>query len=264
MPTHNKPIVLSISGHDPSGGAGIQADIEAMAAHGCHAATAITCLTIQDSRNVHALIPLSPEQLYRQVETLLQDYQIQAIKIGLIGSAEIAAAIGNLLAKRPGIPVVLDPILAAGGGTELASNQLIQTLMGIIVPRTTLITPNSQEARKLTGEDSLDRCANHLLSKGAEAVLITGTHEASDEVINTLYRSDQPPIQQIWARLDASYHGSGCTIASAIAAGLAKGHPLLEAVTRAQEYTWNSLKSGWKPGKGQHIPNRFFTPPTSE
>ncbi len=258
MPTTNNPIVLCISGHDPSGGAGIQADIETLAALDCHAATAISCLTIQDSCNVYELIPLASEQISRQVEILLHDYKVQAIKIGLIGSAEAAAAIGNLLSGISGLPVVLDPILAAGGGTVLASEQLNQTIVQKIIPHTTLITPNSQEARKLTKEDALPQCAAHLMNRGAKAVLITGTHEASSEVINTLYRPNHEPLSKRWPRLNESYHGSGCTIASAIAAGLAKGLNLEQAVTTAQEFTWQSLAAGWQPGKGQHIPNRQY------
>lgn len=258
MQTTPKPIVLSISGHDPSGGAGIQADIETLTALGCHAATVISCLTIQDSCNVVELIPLNSQQMTDQIDLLFLDYTIHAIKIGLLGSTDVVCAIGRLLAQHPETPVVLDPILAAGGGTVLASQQLIDSLVKQIIPYTTLITPNSQEARKLTGLENLDDCADYLLQKGVGAVLITGTHEASTEVINTLYRPTQPPLKWPWPRLDNSYHGSGCTIASAIAAGLAKGLSLEETVVCAQQYTWESLAAGWQPGKGQHIPNRQF------
>ncbi|MDF1527784.1 MAG: hydroxymethylpyrimidine/phosphomethylpyrimidine kinase [Sedimenticola sp.] len=258
MQTIPKPIVLSISGHDPSGGAGIQADIEVLAALGCHAATVISCLTTQDSCNVLELIPLNPQQMTDQIDLLFLDYTIHAIKIGLLGSADTALAVGRLLARHPEIPVVLDPILAAGGGTVLASQQLIDCLVRQIIPHTTLITPNSQEARKLTGLESLDDCADYLMQKGVDAVLITGTHEASTEVINTLYRPAQSPMKWPWPRLENSYHGSGCTIASASAAGLAKGLSIEEAVISAQQYTWESLVAGWQPGKGQHIPNRQF------
>lgn len=256
MPITAKPIVLSISGHDPSGGAGIQADIETISALGGHAATAISCLTIQDSRDVRELIPLEPEQIIRQVETLWLDYTIRAVKIGLIGSAEGARAIGELLARHPGVPVILDPILAAGGGGALASQRLIDTIIERIIPFSTLVTPNSQEARKLTGQEHLDQSAEHLMQKGAQSVLITGTHEASETVINTLYRRNLKPLIQEWPRLTHSYHGSGCTIASAVATELAKGSSLQQAITNAQRYTWESLASGWKPGRGQHIPNR--------
>jgi len=257
-----KPIVLSIAGHDPSGGAGIQADIETLAAFGCHAATAITCLTIQDSGNVHELIPLSAELITRQVETLVQDYPIGAIKIGLIGSAEAAFAIGELLVRHPEIPVVLDPILAAGGGTELAGESLVEAILGQIIPHTSLVTPNSQEARRLTQRQQLEMCAHELLAIGCEAVLITGTHEAAKDVTNTLYRKGVPHHSERWPRLDGSYHGSCCTIAAAIAAGLARKSPLVEAVSEAQRYTWESLVAGWRPGKGQHIPDRFYRRPS--
>ncbi len=253
-----KPIVLSIAGHDPSGGAGIQADIETLSALGCQAATAISCLTIQDSRNVQEMIQLQADLITHQVETVLLDYPIDAIKIGLIGSAEAAAAIGNILSRHPDIPVVLDPILAAGGGTELAGEALVKGILEQIVPRSTVITPNSQEARRLTRRQSLDASARDLLSRGCQAVLITGTHEASTEVINTLYQQGAPHYNERWPRLEASYHGSGCTIASAIAAGLARGLSIAEAVQEAQIYTWESLRAGWKPGKGQHIPDRHY------
>lgn len=256
-PNVPKPIVLSIAGHDPSGGAGIQADIETLTALGCQAATAISCLTIQDSRDVQELLPLPPEQITRQVETLFQDYPISVIKIGLIGSAEAALAIGDLLTRHPGIPVVLDPILAAGGGTPLAGEALLEVLLERIIPHTTIATPNSREARHLARRTALDDCARELLARGCGAVLITGTHEASREVVNTLYRPDVPRHSERWPRLEASYHGSGCTIASAIAAGLAHRRSLVEAVSEAQRYTWNSLRAGWRPGKGQHIPDRL-------
>ncbi|WP_234422164.1 bifunctional hydroxymethylpyrimidine kinase/phosphomethylpyrimidine kinase [Sedimenticola thiotaurini] len=255
--TTAKPIVLSIAGHDPSGGAGIQADIETLAALGCQAATAITCLTIQDSRNVHELIPQPAEQIIRQVEAVLADYPVRVIKIGLLGSAGVAGAIGQLLLRHPEIPVILDPILAAGGGAELASENLMEGMLQQIVPRALLLTPNSQEVRRLTGQQPLDACAATLLSQGCGAVLITGTHEAATDVTNTLYRPDQPPHSEQWPRLASSYHGSGCTLASAIAAGLARGLPLDQAVSAAQRYTWESLAAGWKPGRGQHIPDRL-------
>ena len=258
MPIIPKPIVLSIAGHDPSGGAGIQADIETLSMLGCHAATCITCLTVQDSRNVYELVPLSAELITRQAEALFQDLPIGIIKLGLIGSAEAAIAIARLLRQHPEIPVVLDPVLAAGGGTPLASQQLIDALIGQVIPNTLLITPNSDEARRLTGQQTLDDCAAHLLSTGCGAVLITGTHEASEQVVNRLYRPGRAVDCLSWPRLEGSYHGSGCTIASAIAAGLACGAPLEQAVEDGQRFTWNSLSSGWRPGKGQRIPDRFY------
>lgn len=257
MPAKHLPIVLSIAGQDPSGGAGIQADIETISALGCHPTTAVTCLTVQDSQRVHELIEINPELTQKQAETVLEDYPVKAIKIGLIGSAAMATMLGKLLSDHPEISVVLDPVLAAGDGTELAGEKLIKEMVSQVIPRATLITPNSIEARRLTGESKLNRCAEKLLSMNCAAVLITGTHEESDQVTNTLYRANHAPVSIEWPRLPECYHGSGCTIASAAAAYLALGKPLQEAASLAQEYTWKALANGWRPGRGQHLPNRF-------
>ena len=256
MTAEAPPTVLVFAGHDPSGGAGIQADIEAIGAMGAHAATVITCLTIQDSGNVKALRPVEIATLTQQARTVLADYSIQAIKIGLIGSAEAAAAIASILAENPEIPVILDPVLAAGGGTELAGTSLIETMRKEILPRTFLTTPNSEEARRLAETDKLDDCAAKLLQTGCKSVLITGTHEESDSVINTLYQPGSKSSRS-WGRLEGSYHGSGCTLASAASALIAAGTPLELAVIQAQLYTWRSLERAFLPGKGQFIPNRL-------
>lgn len=257
MPHPSKPVVLSIAGHDPSGGAGIQADIETLNALSCHPATCISSLTQQDSRNVYQVRPLPTDWIGQQLEILFRDYPVACIKIGLIGSAETAGMLAELLQQKPNIPLVIDPVLAAGGGTALATDQLIETLLAQLFPLASVVTPNSPEARKLSGEQALDRCAERLLESGCGAVLITGTHEESGKVVNRLYRPDRPVTSERWPRLEHSYHGSGCTLASAIAAGLARGMELQEAVSTAQAYTWHSLAAGWQPGRGQHLPDRF-------
>lgn len=257
----SKAIVLSIAGHDPSGGAGIHADIETLRALDCQPATVITCLTVQDSANLHRLCPVEAELVSQQAQAVLADYPVKAIKIGLIGTPQIGEAIGQIIRQNPKIPVILDPVLAAGGGAELAGQQLIDTICRSILPHTKIITPNSIEARRLSGKSELSAAANQLLATGCTGVLITGTHEASDEVVNTLYQSTHPPQEQKWPRLANSYHGSGCTLASAVAAGIAQGLSLPEAVARAQEYTWTALSKGWRPGRGQHLPERLFALP---
>lgn len=250
-------VVLSIAGHDPTGGAGIQADIEAIAALGCHPVTVVSALTIQDTRNVRQVTPLAPELIAQQAHILLQDIPVQAIKIGLIGSAANARAISDILEQHPTVPVVLDTVLAAGGGTELASAELLRTIRELLLPRATLATPNSLEARRLGDATDLDECAARMLASGCQAVLITGTHEAETDVTNRLFRLGQASIDSHWPRLPESYHGSGCTLAAAVAALLAIGQPLEQAVTQAQEYTWNSLSHGFRPGTGQHLPDRL-------
>lgn len=253
-----RPIVLCFSGHDPSGGAGIQADIETIVSHRCHAASVITALTEQDSRNVKKLLPQNPVDIISQAETVLNDFKVSAIKIGLLGHQDTALAIHDILRQCPDIPVVLDPILAAGGGTELAGQQLIAAIVDKLLPLTAVLTPNSQEARKLAGLGDLSDCARLLQAKGARNVLITGSHEDSLLVHNRLFMPDNLNETFNWERLPQHYHGSGCTLASAIAALLAQGLDVFTAVNEAQEFTWQSLAAAYLPGKGQYNPQRLF------
>jgi hydroxymethylpyrimidine/phosphomethylpyrimidine kinase len=254
----NRPVVLSFSGHDPSGGAGVQADIETLVSHRCHAASVITTLTEQDTRNVKKLLPQSPEALISQAETLLNDLPVKAFKIGLMGHHETAKAIHKILQQHPSIPVILDPVLAAGGGADLSNKLLIDAIVDLLLPCTTVLTPNSEEARKLTGLTNLNDCGLALLDKGCDYVLITGSHEDTPSVSNQLFHDNRCWETYTWDRLPFSYHGSGCTLAASIAALIAHGLEPLQAVNEAQEYTWNSLNSAYQPGKGQHMPNRFF------
>lgn len=254
----NPPIVMCFSGHDPSGGAGIQADIEALVSQGCHPVTVLTTLTVQDTHNVQEFLPLPAEFVLRQARAVLADMPIAAFKIGMLGSAENAEAIAGLLAEYPAIPVVLDPILAAGGGTRVDSEALLGALRDKLLSQTTLVTPNSDEARRLTGKDNLDTCARVLLDLGCDSVLITGGHESTPAVINTLYLRGERPDTYSWTRLPAIYHGSGCTLAASLAGLLAHGLPISEAANEAQSYTWQSLAEGYALGQGQQIPNRFY------
>ena len=253
-----RPVVLSFSGHDPSGGAGVQADIETLISHQCHSASVITALTEQDTRNVKKLIPQKPENIVSQANRILADLTVNAFKIGLIGHHETAYAIHEILKAHPKIPVILDPVLAAGGGAQLYSDYLITEIIELLLPCTTVVTPNSEEARKLVGHENLEQCGLEMLAQGCEYVLITGTHESTPAVSNQLFYDNQIWETYTWDRLPHSYHGSGCTLATSIAALIAHGLDPIQAVMEAQEYTWNSLNSGYKPGKEQFIPNRLF------
>lgn len=256
--TPTRPVVLSFSGHDPSGGAGIQADIETLISHQCHSVSVITALTEQDTRNIKKLIPQSSENIISQANTLLDDLSVNAFKIGLIGHHETALAIYAILKQHPHIPVILDPVLAAGGGTELSNDRLINAIVDLLLPCTTVLTPNSEEARKLSGLNELEDCGLALLEKGCEYVLITGTHETTPAVNNQLFHDERCWETYTWDRLPESYHGSGCTLATSIAALVAHGLAPIQAVMEAQEYTWNSLNSAYRTGRGQYNPNRFF------
>lgn len=259
------PKVLSFAASDPSGGAGIQADILTLASMGCHPLSVITAVTIQDTVGVENIMALDPEWVTDQARIVLEDMPVDAFKIGLLGSVEIIVAIAEVIADYPNIPVVLDPILASGRGDLLANEQIIRAIRDLLVPQVTIITPNSIEARRLVleHEDELEvidlkQSADRLLHMGCEYALITGTHENTLKVINTLYDSAGVIRSDEWQRLPGSYHGSGCTLSSAIAASLAHGLSIAESVYEAQDYTWHALKSGFRPGMGQYLPDRFF------
>jgi len=251
------PAVLVLAGHDPTGGAGIQADIEAIKAQGAHALCVITALTRQDSKGVYQITPQDPAQVLAQIDTLLADIPIKAIKIGLIGSLELTQALHNWLQnyrQQHKTPIILDPVLSAGGTGKLgnqASHNALKQLLNCI----DIITPNSLEARKLSDKTNLRDAADTLL-KQIKTVLITGTHEQSESVINRCYRRQQSPLNWQWPRLAQNYHGSGCTLAAALAGQLAHGTDLETALTIAQSYTWQSLNNGYALGTGQWFPNR--------
>ncbi len=253
MPNNaQKPIVLCVSGHDPGGGAGIQADIETLAAFGCHAASLISCLTEQDSSRVYRIHPVSPDILRQQATRILDDYRIDVIKVGLLGSIGALDVVQQIRAEQPDIPLVLDTVLASGGGQSMSSTKLLLPLL----PVAQLITPNRREARQLSGQTAADDCARALHEQGCPAVLITGADESSHgKVINSLYQAHHTRHWQ-WPKLSGSYHGSGCTLASAVAARLALGSTMEEAVDEAQHYVWNSLQRAFRPGRGQMLPGR--------
>ncbi|MBI3528597.1 MAG: bifunctional hydroxymethylpyrimidine kinase/phosphomethylpyrimidine kinase [Betaproteobacteria bacterium] len=260
------PIVLVFAGTDPSGGAGMQADILTLSSMGCHPLSVVTAVTIQDTMGVEDVLPIDAEWVADQARCVLEDVPVAVFKIGLLGSVEAVAAIAEVVSDYPDIPLVLDPILASGRGDELASEDLISAMRELLVPQTTLITPNSLEMRRLARDDDADgdddpdlgECARRILSLGCEYVLITGTHENTPQVINTLYEQQGVMRTDSWQRLAGTYHGSGCTLASAIAATIANGLAIPEAVRDAQEYTWQTLKHAYRTGMGQLVPDRLF------
>lgn len=252
------PVVLCFSGHDPSGGAGVQADIETLSSHHCQCVSVITALTEQDSQNVKKMLPQAPANIISQANTLFDDMSIDVIKIGLVGHHQTAQAISSILQQHPEIPVVFDPVLAAGGGTSLANAQLLDAMNEFLLPYTTILTPNSVEARQLTKLDDIEASGLALVATGCEYALITGSHESTQQVENRLFFQQQMIEAFSWERLPHSYHGSGCTLASSIAGLLAQGLDPFSAIAEAQDYTWNTLNFAYKIGKGQHNPNRFF------
>jgi len=252
------PIVLVFAGNDPSGGAGLCADIQTLANISCHVAPIVTCITVQDTCNIRENIPLPAHQIIAQAETIFNDMTIAICKIGLLGSVEVIEAVYQVLIQYPQIPVILDPILAAGGGHPLATKELCQAMIQKLLPLTWILTPNSQEARTLTNtNNTLSQAALQLLDQGCRYVCITGTHEDTPTVVNTLYGEGKSLANWAWPRLPDGYHGSGCTFASSLAGFLAQGHEVTTAVYNAQHYTWHSLQRGYRPGHGQALPYRL-------
>jgi hydroxymethylpyrimidine/phosphomethylpyrimidine kinase len=259
------PIVLTFAASDPTGGAGIQADLLTVASLGCHPLSVVTALTVQDTTGVEAVLAIDAGWVADQARALLEDVPVTVFKFGMLGSLESIAVIAEIVNDYPDIPVVFDPVLASGRGDQLADEAMVEAMVGMLLPRTTVLTPNSLEARRLAQDDDneadapdLAECARRLVNAGAEYVLITGTHENTPLVVNTLYGSHGRVRADQWERLPGSYHGSGCTLASAIAANLANGMSVEEAVRDAQEYTWHALAAGFRAGMGQAIPDRFF------
>jgi hydroxymethylpyrimidine/phosphomethylpyrimidine kinase len=201
-------------------------------------------------QGVARLEPLDARSVAEQARRVLDDIAVQAFKLGVLASAENAHAVAEILAAHPRVPVVLDPVLASGRGDELAGPELIAALCRSVVPLATVATPNTIEARRLGG-------AARLLELGCRYVLVTGTHAEGDEVVNVLHDRGGVVREDRWRRLPGSYHGSGCTLASAIAARLAHGDEVPEAVRAAQDYTWCALERGYRPGGGQLVPDRL-------
>jgi len=254
----NVACVLVFAGLDPSGGAGIQADIQSISAAGAHPLPIVTALTVQDNQRVHAVHPVDPEVLREQARVLVdQGTRIDAIKIGIVGSVANAKVIADVItllrATNADLPVVLDPVLASGHGDMLSKGDAVQALAPLR-QLATIITPNLPEARALCSAEDIDTQARMLL-RDAPHVLIKGGHGEGDMIVNRWF-STGGQRNWTWPRLLGEFHGSGCTLASAIAARLAQNIPMEVALDAAQQYTHHSLVNAFSIAPGQQIPNR--------
>lgn len=261
--SYRPSVVLTFAGIDPTGGAGIQADITSQALVGAHCCPVVTSYTSQDTHNAYNIYPVNAQTLENTTRILVRDVRPQAIKIGLLGSSELTSTVASLIRDIridcPQLPIIFDPVLAAGGGTNLSSDQLIDVIRQELLPLCTLITPNTHEACRLAeNNESALTSARQLSNDFNLAVLLTGTHDDSDteQVHNRLIHNDQEHTWS-WPRLDGEHHGSGCTLASFCAALLAKGYPLTEALEQAQSLTMNCLSGSYPIGHGQLIPLRI-------
>ncbi|MCT9979973.1 hydroxymethylpyrimidine/phosphomethylpyrimidine kinase [Acinetobacter sp. I-MWF] len=254
-----RPTVLCFSGLDPSGGAGIQADIEAIGQSSAHAAIACTALTIQNSQQVFGFEASSKELLLAQANAVVGDLPIKAIKSGMLGTTDNIAALAEFLREHPDYLYVLDPVLVANSGGSLGNQETLVKAFIELIPLATIITPNTVELRALTAEQDIEKATAKLFEMGAQAVLVKGGHEDTPDYIrNALYVNGKMIAESKCPRLEGEYHGSGCSLASFIAGRLALGDPLKIAVQHAETWLFGVLKNAETPIEGgQKIPKRF-------
>ena len=251
--------MLVIGGNDPLGGAGLCADIQALARLGCHAAPIITAVTCQTTCGVRGFSAVTPDLVGEQIACVLEELPVASVKTGMLASPAVVASTVAALSRYPDIPLVVDPVLASNRGDALSEHSLIDALANQLAPRARVLTPNLPELQALIANRGRGAMNAATLSTDIGVdLLVTGSHDTTTEkVVNRLYRSDeQPVVDWQWERLPGEYHGSGCTLASALAAGLAHGLDLVDAATQAQDFTWQALSQSHVSGQCQHIPNR--------
>jgi hydroxymethylpyrimidine/phosphomethylpyrimidine kinase len=256
--------VLSIAGSDSGGGAGIQADLKTFSALGAYGMTAITAITAQNTRGVRGVQMVEPAMVADQIDAVFEDIGVDAVKIGMLGTRQIVEAVASALARHPPAPTVLDPVMVAKSGDALLATEAVDALRALLLPRATLLTPNLPEAERLTGGPIRGfagrvAAAKALERLGASAVLVKGGHAApadeptdeGDEVVDVLWdgervhRFARPRVET------SSDHGTGCTLSSAIAALLAAGRPLVEAVSEAGDFLHGALRHAFVLGAGR-------------
>ena len=248
-------VVLAIAGSDSSGCAGLQADIRAISANGCHAATVVTCVTAQSSLRLTALFPVPADIVRNQLDVVFADLLVDAVKSGVFGSVEAVEAVAEVLRVRP-LPYVLDPVMAATAGGGLSSASVAAAMCDQLFPLATLLTPNALEAEALTGMRVRDRAeaaraGQALLESGCRAVLVKGGHLADDPCVDVLVERSGQAVFEATPIPNPNTRGTGCTLASAIAAHLARGRSLHEAVERGRAHLRTAIGGGYAlPGGG--------------
>jgi len=258
--------ILIVAGSDSGGGAGIQADIKTATALGAYAMTAITAVTVQDTTGVHSFHAIPPQTVADQIRVVLDDIGADAVKTGMLVSARTVESVAKALAPHAQIPLVVDTVMIAKGGADLVDDSGVDAMKSLLLPLAALITPNAPEAARLTGlrvetADDLIRAAETLRGKGAGAVLVKGGHIPGDTITDVLADIDGVHIFRTRRIGTAPMHGTGCTLATAIATGLAQGLSLQDAVSRARLYVQEAVKSGLSFGHGAGLLNHLHTIP---
>ena len=261
------PKILTFAASDPTGGAGIQADLMTQTSLGCYPLSVLTAITCQDTSGVSDVVPIDSSIVEKQARLILNETKIDVIKCGVMASEENIKVISEIIKDYPDVPVVIDPILSSGRGDNLALGDSLQLMIRHLFPLAEIITPNVNEAAKIISNKNISEIDEDLLfigkslmDLGPKNVLITGADYQVDKKIltNTLFCQDGGIFNFDHERLPQSFHGSGCTLASAVAAYLAQGMSIHTAVEEAQKFTIDTLKHSLLNGQGQLIPNRFF------
>lgn len=269
MTTKKYPCVLTIAGSDCSGGAGIQADIKTISALGAYAASAITAITVQNTCGVTGIHPVPPLYVKGQIDAVMTDIRPDAIKIGMINDVEIVKVIADSIKEYNPKFVVFDPVMVSTSGCKLIEDSAIEAITSILIPLSTVITPNLSEAmvltgKKLSGVESMTIAGKELLGMGCGSVLIKGGHLEGDDMCDVLCSAgEEKPYIFKAGKIDSkNTHGTGCTLSSAIATLLALGHELPEAVSEAKEYVYKGIESGKDVhiGEGHGPLNHFHSP----
>lgn len=252
------PVVLCFSNHDPTGSSGTQADIETAASLGCHCAAVITAIAVRDTRDYKDLACTDVTLLIEQARSVLEDMPVAAIKIGRCGSIANIEAIHSILTDYPDVPVVVDPVVQTGGLPQPGSDELYRAIRALLLPLATLAIPGSAEAQALAPEaDNPGACAQEILETGCRHVLVGNSPRHGQATGNTLYGDHRAIRHYPWPNPPVSCHGSGAAMAAAIAAYLAHGLGILDAVEQGQKFTWHSLQQARRLGMGRYIPDRF-------
>jgi len=253
------PVVLSFNVHDSSGATGVMADIEAISSQACRGFSVVTSLSVQDSQMVSSLIPIDADIIVQSARAVLEDTQVDAIKVGLVGSDEGVEVIHEILQDYADIPVVYDPMILSSNGMELAENDVIDVIRELLVSDASIMTLSKEEAGMLLPEaDNPAAMVNGLMDKGCDHVLLSGRRDVGETIINTLYHNYRIIEQFEWPRLTREFYGAGCTLSASLAALRAQGLDWLSACHEAQSYCWQCLRHASRYGMGQYQPNRFY------
>lgn len=255
------PVVLSIAGYDPSSGAGVTADIKTMAAHGCFGASCITALTVQSTRSVRRVEPLAPSLVRDTLEELVSDLEVAAVRVGMLGSADLAQVVAEFLGRSRIAVVVLDPILRSSSGADLLGSGGLESVRKLLVPLSSVVTPNLDEASALVGfpvtnPGEMFEAGKTLLAMGADSVVVTGGHLLEPvDVLVTKYGHEEFRGEHIDSQ---ATHGTGCAFATSVACRLALGDSIREAVLAAKHFVAQAMRRAYAVGKGHGPLNHLY------